>query len=135
MESTMNIDLTTALLAVLVIVLTVTQWYQLVSLRRLRRQLHSQDDQNSQERDDFAALCKASVGAGDHLVRLEQQVRRLTERQDQIEMRSAGDRPYTQAIQMVQSGADVSELITRCGLTRGEAELIAMLHGGMAKAG
>ncbi|HEY9199372.1 MAG TPA: DUF2802 domain-containing protein [Gammaproteobacteria bacterium] len=130
----MTIDPITALLAALVIVLAVGQIYQLITLRRLRRQLHTGADQTSRHRDDFAALCKASVGAGDHLVRLEQQVRRLTERQDQIEMRSAGDRPYTQAIQMVQSGADVSELISRCGLTRGEAELIAMLHGGMAKA-
>lgn len=131
----MNIDPTTAVLAALVLVLAVAQIVQSLSLRRLRRQLHCRDDQSSRQRDDFAALCKASVGAGDHLVRLEQQVRRLTERQDQIEMRNAGDRPYTQAIQMVQSGADVSELISRCGLTRGEAELIAMLHGGMAKAG
>ena len=130
----MNIDPITALLAALVTVLALAQVYQILSLRRLRRNLHSRDDQSTRQRDDFAALCKASVGAGDHLVRLEQQVRRLTERQDQIEMRNVGDRPYTQAIQMVQSGADVSELISRCGLTRGEAELIAMLHGGMAKA-
>lgn len=131
----MTIDPTTAILAALVIALALGQIYQLITLRRLRGQLRSREDQTTRHRDDFAALCKASVGAGDHLVRLEQQVRRLTERQDQIEMRSGGDRPYTQAIQMVQSGADVSELITRCGLTRGEAELIAMLHGGMAKAG
>ena len=129
-----NIDPIIALLAALVAVLTLAQIYQILSLRRLRRQLHSRDNQSTRQRDDFAALCKASVGAGDHLVRLEQQVRRLTERQDQIEMRNVGDRPYTQAIQMVQSGADVAELIARCGLTRGEAELIAMLHGGMAKA-
>lgn len=131
----MSIDPITAILSALVIVLALGQVYQLIALRRLRTQLHTREDQTLRHRDDFAALCKASVGAGDHLVRLEQQMRRLTERQDQIEMRSAGDRPYTQAIQMVQSGADVSELITRCGLTRGEAELIAMLHGGMAKAG
>lgn len=131
----MSIDPLSAILSALVIVLALAQVYQLIVLRRLRILLHSREDQTLRHRDDFAALCKASVGAGDHLVRLEQQLRRLTERQDQIEMRSAGDRPYTQAIQMVQSGADVSELITRCGLTRGEAELIAMLHGGMAKAG
>ena len=126
-------DPMTVLLSALVIVLALGQIYQLVAVRRLRRLLNSRDGQTTRHHDDFAALCKASVGAGDHLVRLEQQVRRLTERQEQIEMRSAGDRPYTQAIQMVQRGADVSELIGQCGLTRGEAELIAMLHG-VAKA-
>lgn len=131
----MMIDPITGILSALVIVLTLVQFYQLFVLRRLRKQMHSREDQNLRHRDDFAALCKASVGAGDHLVRLEQQVCRLIERQDQIEMRTAGDRPYTQAIQMVQRGADVSELVAQCGLTRGEAELIAMLHGGVAKAG
>lgn len=123
------IDPITAILSTLVIVLAVGQIYQLAAMRRLRKQLYSREDQSTRQRDDFAALCKASVGAGDHLVKLEQQVRRLIERQDQIEMRTAGDRPYTQAIQMVQRGADVSELVSSCGLTRGEAELIAMLHG------
>jgi hypothetical protein len=128
------IDPVIGILSALVIVLSLGQIYQFVVIRRLRAQLRSREDQTLRQRDDFAAMCKASVGAGDHLVRLEQQVRRLTERQDQIEMRTAGDRPYTQAIQMVQHGADVSELIANCGLTRGEAELIAMLHGGIAKA-
>ena len=121
-------------LSALVVVLAAGQVYQYIVIRRLRALLSSREDQSVRQRDDFAAMCKASVGAGDHLVRLEQQVRRLTERQDQIEMRTAGDRPYTQAIQMVQHGADVDELISNCGLTRGEAELIAMLHGGVAKA-
>lgn len=127
-------DPITALLGATVIALAIAQVYQLYAMRRLRQQLHLRDDRSSRQQDDFAALCKASVGAGDHLVRLEQQVRRLTERQDQIELRGGGDRPYTQAIQMVQRGADVSELIASCGLTRGEAELIAMLHG-VAKTG
>lgn len=123
------IDPITGILGALVVVLALVQVYQLLVIRRMRTKLHSREDLTLRQRDDFAALCKASVGAGDHLVRLEQQVRRLTERQDQIEMRTAGDRPYTQAIQMVQRGAPVSELISQCGLTRGEAELIAMLHG------
>lgn len=129
------IDPMTGTLSALVIALGAVQIYQFIVIRRLRAQLRTREDQTLSQRDDFAAMCKASVGAGDHLVRLEQQMRRLTERQDQIEMRTAGDRPYTQAIQMVQHGADVDELISNCGLTRGEAELISMLHGGVAKAG
>lgn len=129
----MMIDPVVGTLSALVVALGAGQIYQFAVIRRLRAQLRTREDQTSTQRDDFAAMCKASVGAGDHLVRLEQQVRRLTERQDQIEMRTAGDRPYTQAIQMVQHGADVDELIGNCGLTRGEAELIAMLHG-VAKA-
>ncbi len=130
----MIIEPVIGILSALVIVLTLGQIYQFVVIRRLRALLRSREAQTLRQRDDFAAMCKASVGAGDQLVRLERQVRRLTERQDQIEMRTASDRPYTQAIQMVQHGADVDELIAKCGMTRGEAELIAMLHGGIATA-
>jgi hypothetical protein len=35
---------------------------------------------------------------------------------------------------MVRHGAGVEELVRNCGLTRGEADLIVMLHG-MARAG
>jgi len=85
-------------------------------------------------RSDLAGMCRASRGAGDHLLRLEARVHRLTERQNQSELRTASDRPYTQAIELVRQGAAVEDLIQRCGLTRGEAELIQMLHG-LAEAG
>lgn len=83
---------------------------------------------------DLGALCKSSVGAGDHVVKLEHQVNRLLERQTQTEMRTSNDRPYSAAVQLVQQGANADELIEKCGLTRGEADLIAMLHGSVAKA-
>lgn len=84
--------------------------------------------------DDLAALCRASAGAGDHLVKLEQQLRRVMDRQDQWELRSGSERSYQQAIQMVQHGAGAGELVRNCGLTPGEADLIVMLHG-MARTG
>ena len=84
--------------------------------------------------DDLAALCRASAGAGEHLVKLEQQQRRIMDRQDQWELRAGSERSYQQAIQMVQHGAGAEELVRNCGLTRGEADLIVMLHG-MARAG
>ena len=81
---------------------------------------------------ELGALCSASVGAGDHLVRLEQQVRRINERQSALEMRSVGERPYAQASELVHKGADIEELMEACGLTRGEAELLVMMHRGSA---
>lgn len=84
--------------------------------------------------DDLAALCRASAGAGEHLVRLEQQLRRVMDRQEQWELRAGSERSYQQAIQMVHHGAGAEELVRNCGLTRGEADLIVMLHG-MARTG
>lgn len=81
---------------------------------------------------ELGALCSASVGAGEHVVKLEQQVQRIVERQNQLEMRAATDRPYSQASQLVDKGADIDELIDTCGLTRGEAELLVMMRRGAA---
>jgi hypothetical protein len=113
---------------------------QLLLWRRLRaeRLQYAERDREHRQQiqrlvDEFAALCRASAGAGDHVVKLEQQLRRVVDRQDQWELR-ASDRSYQQAIQMVHKGAGAVELVNNCGLTRGEADLIVMLHG-MAKAG
>ena len=90
-------------------------------------------DRVQQIEQELGALCSASVGAGDRLMRLEQQMRRINERQSTLEMRSVGERPYAQASELVHKGADIEELMETCGLTRGEAELLVMMQRGSAQ--
>ena len=131
-------NLLLGLMAVLLLASLVSQF---ILWRRLRAG-HSGNLQRDMEQrgqlqrltDDLAALCRASAGAGDHVVKLEQQLRRVMDRQDQWELRAGSDRSYQQAIQMVHHGAGAEELVRNCGLTRGEADLIVMLHG-MARTG
>ncbi|MCO6412099.1 MAG: DUF2802 domain-containing protein [Thiogranum sp.] len=85
-----------------------------------------------QAEQQLGALCSASLGAGDHLVKLEHRVQRVMERQDALEMRPGNERPYAQASQLVNKGADIDELVEACGLTRGEAELLVMMQRGAA---
>jgi hypothetical protein len=85
-----------------------------------------------QMEQELGALCSAAVGAGDHVVKLEQKVKRIIERQNLLEVRASSDRPYTQASQLVHRGADIDELVDTCGLTRGEAELLVMMQRGTA---
>lgn len=77
---------------------------------------------------DVTALCAGAVSLGKHLTVMEQRVRRLHERQDQIELRDPAQQSYGHAIRLAQRGADVDELISNCGLARGEAELLLRLH-------
>jgi hypothetical protein len=42
---------------------------------------------------------------------------------------SQSDRPYGEAIQLVQRGASASDLVKELGLSRSEADLVVMLHG------
>jgi len=112
---------------------------QVFSMRRIRREHAALRDacRNAGERvhqleQELGALCNASVGAGEHVLRLEQQMQRIVERQNGLEMRSVSNRPYNQASQLVNKGANIDELVDTCGLTRGEAELLVMMQRGAA---
>ncbi len=100
-----------------------------VSLSETTTELRERVQQLEQE---LGALCSASLGAGDHVVRLEQLVQRIVERQNQLEMRATAERPYSHANELVTRGADIDELVETCGLTRGEAELLVMMQRGAA---
>ena len=125
----MDIDWTLLVLALAGLSLVLGLWIQFRRQRRMAEELGRLGEEVGRLAGDLAGLCKSSVGAGERLVRLEQRVQRLTERLDQTELRTAGDRPYAHAVKLVQNGAGVEELIESCGLTRGEADLIVMLHG------
>lgn len=86
------------------------------------------------------ALGTSANGMAERIVHLEmqmeQQLRLLRERVDQVELRKLGERGYDEAIHRVQAGAGADELIQHCGLSRVEAELVALLHGqGLDKVG
>lgn len=96
----------------------------------LLEELKATQQRVQQLEQELSALCSASVGAGDHVVVLEQQVQRIIERQNLLELRTSNDRPYSQASQLVHNGADIEELVGTCGLTHGEAELLVMMQSG-----
>lgn len=122
-----------AAIAVAGLLLAGLQWRAWRRLRadngRLSDRLAEAEQQLRRVSNDMGALCSASAGAGEHVVRLEQQMKRLTERQNMLELRASADRPYSEASRLAHDGADVHELVNTCGLTRGEAELMVMLHG------
>lgn len=83
--------------------------------------------------DDFNAMCAAAVGVDEHLARLEDRTRSLLQRQDNLELQEASDGNYQQAINLIRNGAGIDQLMSDCGLARGEAELL-MLAGNMDRA-
>ncbi|MCU0935612.1 MAG: DUF2802 domain-containing protein [Gammaproteobacteria bacterium] len=103
-------------------------------VRRLRTQLARQETFVRGLERDMQAICLGARGMGDAVLRLEEKLRRLTERQDEISLREPDQRVYHQAIRLASRGASVEELVSTCGLPRGEAELIQILHqaGGSA---
>lgn len=103
--------------------------YLLIRIASRQRRLNRHYDQKiSLLNDEVSALCTGAAAAGGHLNKIEQKVRRVLERQDQLDFRDPTDRALNQATRMVRQGATVEELISACGLGRAEAELLVLLH-------
>ena len=79
-------------------------------------------------RDDLSAVVSAALGVGQRVEELEEKVRRQTERIEQRDLSEPTQQSYRQAMQMIDSGADIPTLVERCGVTRGEAELLENLY-------
>lgn len=96
--------------------------------RRLRRVEEALQAALDGLHGDVRALCTTSSRAGDHLLDLERRTRRLMEQQEQLEMKSPVTGSYRHAIALARRGADKEALVQTCGLSRGEAELVELLH-------
>ncbi len=77
---------------------------------------------------DSSATAGIGVRAGERLRRLDQLATQMNERLGQLELRGEG-RPYDQAIALSQRGADATRLMSHYGLSRGEADLVSLVHG------
>lgn len=102
-------------------------------LYRARRDENTQADALAPLRQDLKGVSVSLSVLGERLGRLETQMGRLQERQEQQAQalpsnKEADHRAFQVATKMALQGADVEQIVNLCGLTRGEAELIRMLH-------
>jgi hypothetical protein len=95
---------------------------------RLRRRIATIEQQFETLKSDVAATTGIGVRVGEKLRRLDQVTAQMGERLGQLELRGEG-RPYDQAIALVRRGADADRLMANYGLSRGEADLVALVHG------
>jgi hypothetical protein len=99
-----------------------------VRSRRLARRLGSLERDLATFRAEAAATAGIGARVGERLRRLDQVSSQLNDRLGQLELRGEG-RPYDHAIALVQRGADASRLVAHFGLSRGEADLVTLVHG------
>ncbi len=108
----------------------------LVAIFMLRRSIRVQQDRivvmegKVQELTaSLNALCAGAVGVDRRVVRLERNNRDLEHRQETLESQDVPDRPYGEAIQLVQQGASARRLMEELEMSPSEAELLVALHG------
>src|SRR3569623_3663697 len=98
-----------AILAVASLFLVLDVWRML----RGRRRAREFDATARRLRDDMQALCTGAANMGNHLATLEQKLRRVSERQDQLELRAPAQPPYGPAIRLAQRGAAGDALVAQ----------------------
>ncbi|MDH3354405.1 MAG: DUF2802 domain-containing protein [Chromatiales bacterium] len=121
---------------VIAVVLLVALFFGLLA-NRLQQKIARQNDQIQTLQRDLRSLCSAAVHVGERLGRIERtssQLSReqkiLSQKQSQttIKVASADESAFDQALKLAQKGATAEEMADICNVTRGEADLIAMMH-------
>jgi len=102
--------------------------YLLKILHKTRNQARVREILVRSLQSDLRAMCMGAVGIGKRMLKIEQQLRQQDMRQDQIEIRDTGTREYDHAVRLARKNADIDDLISTCGLSRGEAELIKIMQ-------
>ena len=82
----------------------------------------------SRLQQELAALKSEMSAVWPRLTQSEDRLTHLSERLDHLDLRDPITQTYEPAIKLAHKGADAEELMSTCGLARGEAELISMLH-------
>jgi hypothetical protein len=79
-------------------------------------------------RRELEHVASLGMSTGQRLQRIEQEYSGVAERVDQVEIRGAAP-SFDRAIDSARRGTDTSKLAQQFGLSLGEADLVARLHG------
>ncbi len=127
-------ELVPALVLLSSIVLFIALWVS----HRSHRQLAGLKNELKQARNDLKALTTTSLGIGGRLLEIERRQRRIVEKQKNepqaskpqpvVDIYESANQPYDHAIHLAQHGKEVDEIVSICGISQNEAELIKMMH-------
>ena len=110
------------------IVLLITLWVN----RRSHSKISLLQNELRQARNDLRALTTSSIGIGRRLLELERRQRQLaisTEKKAPVvDLYDSANQPYDHAIHLAQQGKEISEIVSICGISQNEAELIKMMN-------
>lgn len=111
-------------------------------LKRLQQDYQSLRSQIQRGSDDVAGLCAAAIAVDKRLSASESQLSQLLKaryvpqsafsaQEEPLVYAEKQDAPqgYALAIEKIQQGVNIDDLVKSCGLTRDEAVLLMRLHG------
>ncbi|MCP3851123.1 MAG: DUF2802 domain-containing protein [Gammaproteobacteria bacterium] len=98
-------------------------------VKQLKQFVSLQQKQLKELSHELQTMTNAAYGVGKRINQLAGQLRELDDRQEEFDLKDQGSHSMQQAIALVHKGASVDELIDNCEMSRGEAELLIMVHG------
>lgn len=116
------------LAAILGVMLIFLLWLTMDHLK-LKRNYRALAEHLNNHNKDIVSLCTASVSVDSRLAEADAMIDELSEKIADFEQREEEAKPYHAIIQKVRSGADVTELTQKFGISRDEAVLLIRLHG------
>jgi cbb3-type cytochrome oxidase subunit 3 len=108
-----------------VILIAVVVWAFRLSKRLERVKLHHAEVELNQKKQ-VQVLASGSIGMGRRLVAIEKKLNLAVEKQSEI-LSKEGGVSYNRAMELLEMGATIDDLVSKCGLIRAEAELISLL--------
>lgn len=94
----------------------------------IKKQIKQQRAINRRLSEDNRALSKSAVGMGQKVLETERQLNNVLKKQFSI-LNSKPEHPsYDQANRLIQMGASEHDLVSNCGFSHGEAELLLSLN-------
>lgn len=98
----------------------------------LKTRIVDQDLAQLSLRGALSALSEDARAVSEQQELLESRVRHVAERQDQLALREPETEAYRHAVRLASEGATPEELMEKCGLARGEIDLLLSLQAGSA---
>jgi len=117
-----------AVIAVAVVLLIVALLVLAKKQSKMQQQLSESQRRVEQLMDELKAIYAGAAGQGNHIARIEEQLGQLSDRQEQLDEQDPTNQSYSEAIELIHSGASTDELV-RHGLRREEADLLMRMHG------
>lgn len=123
MESQWLFNLLLTLQFVIIVALVVSAFRFSKRLKNIKRQ-HLEAEIN--QKKQVQVLASGSIGMGRRLVAIEKKLNLAVEKQSEI-LSKEGGVSYNRAMELLEMGATIDDLVSKCGLIRAEAELISLL--------
>ena len=120
----------------LIIVIAAVIYSHLNTTRRLARLQQHMLEELQQTKKEFKLIVAGLSGVGKHLAEVEKQFVDLADKQNEMVELAQSEQDqnvYAQAAKMIEMGATVEDVMSSCGLSRAESELLKQVRGNMTR--